>query len=437
MPMSKEFENRLFPVLPRIIEKFGTPFHIYDQIGIEAGLRRLYSAFISQGFDFKEFYAVKALPNPAILKIVKDMGCGFDCSSIIELRLARGLGACPVDIIFTSNNTSVEEFREALAYGGCYLNLDDECSIDLVPDPFPDFICFRINPGDMKTGDEVNPIIGKPKQSKYGVPVERIVAAIREAIRRGAKRFAIHGMFCSNDRDHRHLVGSYRILLKIAAIVYKEFGVQLEFLNPGGGVGIRYRLADRDFDVEAWAQECWILAQEFQRECGYIPRFYIESGRFVTGPHGVLVNEVINVYSKYEDFIGVQVAMPALMRVGMYHYDNPDDCAYHHNTLLGPDGVGIQGELKKVSVVGPICENCDRLGYNVMLPQAHRGDLMITHDTGAHGSAMGFNYNGRCRPQELLLGADGVVRRITRAEVPEDLVRRYQDLDGPEHMLKL
>jgi diaminopimelate decarboxylase len=434
--MSASFRQRLFPALPQIIGKFGTPFHIYDEPGIRDTLRFMNGMFPSGLVGFKEFYAVKALPKPAIMEIIKNEQCGFDCSSIPELRLARAAGAQPEDIMFTSNNTSDEEFFEALAHGGCILNLDGIEYIEKVKalGPFPELICFRLNPGSRKTGDQVNSIIGNPLEAKYGVPIEQIIEAYRLAQEAGAKRFGLHTMVCSNDLDWVHMVATCKLLLEVAAELKAKLGIKLEFVNLGGGLGIQYRPGDSHFHFGSFAVTCCELVQAFGAIHGYIPKIYLESGRFVTGPHGVLVNEVINVYRKYKNYVGVEIAMPALMRVGMY------STAYHHCTLLNSDGTPIKEgsrPLVMVTVAGSICENCDVLARDIGMPAPRVGDLIITHDTGAHGSAMGFNYNGRCRPQELLLGSLGTVRRICRAETFDDLNARHLGLEGERHVLQL
>ncbi len=451
MPVSKSFEERLHKSLPQIIEKFGTPFHIYDGPGIHDTLRDMKETFRLRNLSFKEFYAVKALPKPAIMEIIKDEQCGFDCSSIPELRLARNAGAKPEDIMFTANNVKKGEFREALDHGGCIMNLD---GIEYIPKlealcreitrPFPELICFRLNPGTRKTGDSVNSIIGNPVDAKYGVPIEDIVEAYRAIQKiaeqqtnqdRKKQRYGLHTMVCSNDRDYTHMVATYRLLLEVAAQLKKELGIELEFVNVGGGLGIPYRPGDTAFDLKAFADECYKLTMAFAQEHGYAPAIFMESGRYVTGPHGVLINRVINVFKKYKNYVGIEVAMPALMRVGMY-----PTSAYHHCILLNPDGSPIEEGSRpiiKVTIVGSICENCDVLARDVEMPEPREGDLIMTCDTGAHGSAMCFNYNGRERIQELLEGFYGNVRRICRAETYDDLDIRHQGLEGQEHRLKV
>ncbi len=445
MPMSEQFRKRLYPLLPQIIEKFGTPFHIYDEQGIRDSLQRLKLAFSSQNLQFKEYFAVKALCKPAIMNIIKSEDCGFDCSSIPELRLARNAGGLPDDIMFTSNNTSNDEFAEALASGGSIINLDGIEFVEKilrVNGKLPKTLSFRLNPGLRKTGDEVNTIIGNPVDSKYGVPIEEIVAAFALAKQVNDQtgnivEWGLHTMVCSNDLNYKHHVSTYKLLLDIAQNLYDNLGIKLSFVNIGGGIGTPYRLEEQEFNIEQLAIECAVLSRQFEEKNGWTPKIYMESGRWVTGPHGVLINRVINIYKKYKNFVGVEAAMPALMRPGMYG-------AYHHCTLLDSLGRPIQeGERPwvKVTVAGSICENCDVLARDIWLPEPRVGDLIQTDNTGAHGSVMCFNYNGRPRIQELLLKypmqASPSVSRICRAETFEDLERRHQDLNGPEHLLKL
>lgn len=442
------FEQRLFKALPQIIAKFGTPFHIYDEMGIRDTLRGMKETFASRKLPFKEFYAVKALPKPAIMDIVKNEQCGFDCSSIPELRLARNAGAKPEDIMFTANDVGRIEFVEALSHGGCIMNLDDIVYVKKLADvceemdcPFPELISFRLNPGTHKTGDAVNSIIGEPLEAKYGVPIEKIGEAYRLVAEMVAKRhpgrkqrYGLHTMVCSNDLDYTHLVATYRLLLEVADQLEKELGIKLEFVNVGGGLGIPYRLTDTPFNLAAFADECRKLTDAFIDAHGYAPAIYMESGRYVTGPHGVLINRVINMTEKYKTFVGVEAAMPALMRVGIYK------TAYHHCILLNPDGSPIEEGSRpiiKATVAGPICENCDVLGRDIEMPAPREGDLVMTRATGAHAIAMCFNYNGRTRVQELLEIPYGNVRRICRAETFDDLEVRHQGLGGEEHVVHI
>jgi diaminopimelate decarboxylase len=412
MPMSPAFEARLHPLLPRIVDEFGTPFHIYDEAGIVEGGERLNKLFT--GIEgFREFFAVKALPNLRILELLRhELGFGFDCSSVPELQMARSIGAGPDDIMFTSNNTSPREYAEALSAGGCILNLDDISFIDKVP-ALPQLLCFRYNPGERRSG---NRIIGTPVEAKYGLRHDQVIDAYRTARERGVLRFGLHTMVVSNERNYEYMVATAEMLLELAVEVGGAAGVRFEFLNIGGGIGIPYRPEDDAFDLESLAREASDRFERFGREQGYAPRLYMECGRFVTGPHGVLVTEVLNVMSKYRDYVGVDACMSSLMRPAMYD-------AYHHITALDRQGRQKQGPEVIVDVVGSLCENNDKFAKQRGLPPAQEGDLLLIHDTGAHGLAMGFQYNGRLRPQELLLRRDGSVELIRRAETVEDYLR--------------
>ncbi|MGI6655557.1 MAG: diaminopimelate decarboxylase [Desulfobulbus sp.] len=405
MPMSQGFKNRLFPHLPAIARHFGTPFHIYDETGIRETGRALQQAFAGVA-GFREYYAVKALPNPAILAIMRDMGFGFDCSSVAELHLAREQGARGEDIMFTSNNTSLEDFEAAAADGGCLLNLDDISLIDKVP-VMPEQICFRYNPGSRRTG---NDIIGKPEEAKYGVSHDQITEAYRRAMARGARRFGLHTMLASNELNYHYMVQTAAMLLDLAADIGAELGIRFDFLNIGGGLGIPYQPDQAELDLASMGREITALFNTFRDRHGYCPALLMESGRFITGPHGVLVVQAINRKDIYRTYIGVDACMSALMRPALYG-------AYHHIEVLGKSE---DGPLELVDVVGSLCENNDKFAIQRLLPRIDDGDLLIIQDSGAHGHAMGFNYNGRLRPRELLLRGNGQVRLVRRAETLDD-----------------
>ena len=405
MPMPQGFKDRLYPHLDAIAAHYGTPFHIYDEAGIRATGRQVQAAFADIP-GFREFYAVKALPNPAILAIMRDLGFGFDCSSETELLLARSLGARGEEIMFTSNNTSPADFAAAAAEGGCLLNLDDITLVDKVP-VMPELICFRYNPGTRRTG---NDIIGKPEEAKYGVSHEQIVEAYRRAMARGAKRFGLHTMLASNELHYSYMVQTASMLLDLVATIGSELGIRFEFINIGGGLGIPY-LPDIDpLNIGAMGEEITALFVDFKDRHGFCPALFMESGRYMTGPHGALVTRAINRKEIYRTYVGVDACMSALMRPGMYG-------AYHHIEV--PARLAEKA-VETVDVVGALCENNDKFAVQRPLPRIHDGDLVVIHDTGAHGHAMGFNYNGRMRPQELLLRADGTVALIRREERPED-----------------
>ena len=404
MPMSKDFENRLAPLLEAIVGHYGTPFHIYDEVGIRQTAKGLIDAF-SGIRGFREYFAVKALPNPRILQIMWSMGLGFDCSSVAELHLSRDIGARGDDIMFTSNNTGKAEFEAAQAEGGSILNLDDISLVDKVPS-MPDLICFRYNPGGKRTG---NSIIGNPIEAKYGVSDVQLLEAYQRARRRGARRFGIHTMLASNELNHVYMLETARMLLGLVEELSAALGTGFEFINIGGGLGIPYRPEEQRLDIDAMGKGISALFQEFESRNGYTPRLYMESGRYMTGPHGILVTTAINRKEIYRTYVGVDACMSALMRPGMYG-------AYHEVTVAGK-----KEAQETVDVVGSLCENNDKFAVQRTLPKIQDGDIVCIHDTGAHGHAMGFNYNGKARPKELLLRADGTVELIRREETLDDL----------------
>ena len=403
MPASREFQERLDIRLEAIAEHYGTPFHIYDEQGIQETAEELRKAF--QGIPgFQEYFAVKALPNPNIMRIMQSVGFGFDCSSIAELKLSRRIGARGDAIMFTSTNTSEQEFKEAAADGGCILNLDDISLIPKIPE-MPELICFRYNPGGRRTG---NAIIGTPIEAKYGVAHNQIVDAYRKAKERGAIRFGLHTMLASNERDYHYMVETARMLLELVEWISEELDIRFEFINIGGGMGIPYRPEDEALDIQAMATEITAAFDDFRKKNGYAPKMFMESGRFMTGPHGILVTQAINRKDIYRTYIGVDACMSSLMRPGMYG-------AYHHITVAGKEG-----DEETVDVAGSLCENNDKFAIQRSLPKISDGDVLLIHDTGAHGHAMGFTYNGKLRPKELLLGKDGSVALIRREERLED-----------------
>lgn len=411
MPMSTQFAARLFPVLPQIIKSFGTPFHIFDEQGIIESGESLKSIF-NEIYGFREFFAVKALPNPAILRVMRELQFGLDCSSASEIMLGRKNQFTGADIMLSSNNTSSELLDLATSNGGCILNLDDITLIEKVKD-FPKLICFRYNPGEKRTGTS---IIGNPVESKYGVRHDQIIEAYRRAVSRGATQFGLHTMIISNQLDYHYMVDTIRMLLDVMEMVSHELGIRFEFFNIGGGIGIPYRPGDAKFDLQSLAKEAKILLEQFKQKTGYCPRLYMECGRLITGPHGVLVATVINRMNKYRQYVGINAStMSANPRPAIYA------TAYHHITILDPDGKPKTGPEEAVDVVGPLCENSDKFAIQRTLPKAEIGDIMVQHDTGAHSPAMGGNYNGWLRPQELMLRADNSIELIRRAETIDDL----------------
>jgi diaminopimelate decarboxylase len=406
MPMSAAFKQRLFPNLEAIAAQFGTPFHVYDEQGIRETGTALKRAFAGVP-DFREYFAVKALPNPHVLSIIRDLGFGFDCSSIPELILSRSVGARGANIMFTSNNTTPEEFRAAMADGGCILNLDDISLLRNLP-AIPEQICFRYNPGARRTG---NAIIGNPLEAKFGISHDQLVWAYMQARDLGVKRFGLHTMLVSNERNYPYMLQTTEMLLDLVRALSEALDITFDFINIGGGLGIAYRPDDAPLDVEALGRDVRGLYAQVE---GKQPSLYMESGRFITGPHGVLVTRVINRKETYRTYVGVDASMSALMRPGMYG-------AYHHIEPLHQ-----RERTETVDVVGALCENNDKFAIQRELSRSDVNDLLVIQDTGAHGQAMGFTYNGRLRPKELLLCADSSVKLIRRAETVDDYFATLQ-----------
>lgn len=409
MPISQTFKDRLYPHLPAITAHFGTPFHIYDETGIRNTARAINSAF--HDFDYTAYFATKALPNPRMLAILREEGCGFDCSSIPELILARSVGASGDEILFTSNNTSSAEFEMARANGGSILNLDDVSLLGKLAThpPLPERVSFRVNPGT-ETG---NAIIGEPQAAKFGVPRHAIVDAYRQAQQLGIQRFGLHAMVVSNERDYSVHLASIKMLCEVASDLREHLDIELDFINIGGGLGIPYHPDDTALNLTALADGIAQLWADYNLQ---EVALFTEAGRYMTGPHGVLVTQAINRKESYRTYIGVDANMSALMRPAMYG-------AYHHMDVVKANDSAspqVPAETEVVDVVGALCENNDKFAIQRELPIIMDGDYLVIHDTGAHGHAMGFNYNGRLRPQELLLKADGTVERIRRAETLRD-----------------
>ncbi len=410
MPMSETFYKRLSPIIEDISKHYGTPFHLYDETGIRETGQRLKDTF-SMFNGFREYFAVKALPNPRILDIMKDMGFGFDCSSIAELALSRKIGGRGEDIMFTSNNTTKEEFDYALA-DGSIINLDDITLLATLPS-MPDLICFRYNPGPSRTG---NAIIGNPEEAKYGLHHNQMIDAYKAAIKLGAKRFGLHTMLVSNELDYTYMVETVKMLLDLAETISSALGICFEFINIGGGFGIPYKPDVPGLDIRSMAEEIRLLFDGFHDKNGYVPKLYTECGRYMTGPHGVLVTRAVNEKNTYRNYIGVDACMSALMRPALYG-------AHHEITVFGKE----QAEKSSIyDIVGSLCENNDKFAIQRSLPKIDRNDLILIHDSGAHGHAMGFNYNGKLRPKELLLQCDGSVALIRREETMDDYFATLQ-----------
>ena len=403
--------------IEEIIKTYPTPFHIYDEKAIRDNAEDMKRAF-STVTGFKEFFAVKALPNPYILKILAEHGFGADCSSLPELLLAEKAGIVGENIMFSSNDTPSEEFVKAKELGAI-INLDDISHIDVLEKTagLPDIVCFRYNPGPLKGG---NSLIGKPEEAKYGFTREQLFEGYEILKKKGVKRFGLHTMVASNELNTDYFVETARILFEVIVEIAQKVGIQFEFVNLGGGIGIPYRPDQERVSFDAVAAGVKKAYEDTILKAGLQPsNVYFECGRVITGPYGYLVTEVRHLKHIYKEYVGTDACMANLMRPGIYG-------AYHHITVLGKENSPL---TDKYDVTGSLCENNDKFAVDRMLPEIEKGDLLVIHDTGAHGFAMGFNYNGKLRSAELLLRPDGRVAKIRRAETIDDYFATL-DLDG-------
>lgn len=401
IPFSKE-------EIEKIIKKYPTPFHIYDEKAIRENARRLKKAF-EWNDGFKEYFAVKATPNPYLLKILREEGFGADCSSEAELELVKRVGMSGDEIMLTSNDTPVSEFRAAKELGAI-INLDDISHIDYLEKNvgLPETICMRYNPGDLKQG---NLIIGHPEDAKYGFTHKQIIEGYRILKSKGVKQFGVHTMVASNELDPDYFIETAEVLFNLIAEVHEKAGVKISFANLGGGVGIPYKPEEKAVDLEYVSAGIKKLYEEKIEANGLAPlKIFFELGRAITGPYGYLVSKVLHIKRTYKQFVGLDASMVNLMRPGMYG-------AYHHITVLGKEN---EPHNQKYDVTGSLCENNDKFAIDRMLPEIEPGDIVVIHDTGAHGHAMGFNYNGKLKSAELLLRENGEVVQIRRAETVED-----------------
>lgn len=397
--------------LVELAKKFPTPFYIYDEKAIRENVKYFYKAF-SIFPSFTEYFAVKALPNPYILKVLESEGCGGDCSSLPELMLCEKSGITGHRIMFTSNDTPAQEFVYAQKLGAI-INLDDITHIEFLKNALggklPDTICFRYNPGPLKEGG--NSIIGKPEEAKYGLTKEQMIQAYKICKAEGVKHFGIHTMVASNELNPDFFVDTARIVFELILEVQKECGVNIEFADLGGGVGIPYKPDQKKVDLDYVAKGIKALYDNMIVPAGLDPlKLCFECGRPITGPYGWLVTKAIHEKNIYRNYIGVDASMADLMRPGMYG-------AYHEVTVSGKENAPKDYVY---DVSGSLCENCDKFAVQRNLPKIETGDLLIIHDAGAHGRAMGFNYNGKLRAGELLLRSDGTVKEIRRRETVED-----------------
>ena len=401
-----------------IVRENPTPFHIYDEAGIRRTARALRAAF-SWNPGFKEYFAVKATPNPFILRILREEGFGMDCASETELMLAKAAGFAGHEIMFSSNETPDAEFARAGAQGAI-INLDDYTLIESMERMcgVPELVCCRFNPGgNFAIG---NDIMDMPKDAKYGMTREQLTQAYRVLMQKGAKRFGLHAFLASNTLTNEYYPTLARILFKEAVQLHRETGAKIAFINLSGGVGIPYRPEDTANDIAVIGEGVRRAYEEVLVPAGMGDvAIFTELGRFMLGPNGALITTAIHEKHTYKEYVGVDACACNLMRPAMYG-------AYHHITVLGKENAPADHVY---DVVGGLCENNDKFAIDRHLPAIERGDLLYIHDTGAHGFSMGYNYNGKLRSAELLLREDGSVQRIRRAETPKDYFATFDFTD--------
>ena len=404
--------EKIFPLsaeeIRALIERYPTPFHLYDEATIRANFRRLRDAF-AWAPNFREHFAVKALPNPRIVQLLHEEGAGTDCSSIAELIISEAAGVTGEEIMLTSNDTPYDEFQKALELGAV-INLDDITHLDYMAQHagLPKVLSFRYNPGDLIEG---NNIIGKPMEAKYGLTRPQMFEAYRRAREMGVQRFGLHTMVISSELRTEAFLLTARIMFELAAELKERLGIHIEFVNLGGGFGIPYRPEESPVDYAAIGAGVERLYHEIMRPAGLGDvGIRTESGRAMTGDAGWLVSTVLHEKNTYKHYIGLDSCMANLMRPALYG-------AYHHITVLGKEHAPADHIY---DITGSLCENNDKFAIDRALPKIDIGDIVIIHDTGAHGSAMGFNYNGKLHCAELLRRTDGSIELIRRAQTIAD-----------------
>lgn len=405
--------------LEEIVREYPTPFHLYDEKGIRENAAKLKEAF-AWNKGFREYFAVKATPNPFILNILKDYGCGMDCSSLTELMMSEATGFAGPDIMFSSNNTPAEEYRYADKMGAI-INLDDITHIDFLEESIgyiPETISCRYNPGGLfKISTD---IMDNPGDAKYGMTTEQIFEAYKILKSKGAKRFGIHAFLASNTVTNEYYPLLAKVLFELAVKLENETGADIAFINLSGGIGIPYRPDQEPNDIHVIGEGVRKVYEEILVPAGMGDvAIYTELGRFMLAPYGGLVTTAVHEKHTHKEYVGVDACAVNLMRPAMYG-------AYHHITVMGKEEAACD---HKYDVVGSLCENNDKFAIDRMLPEISRGDLLFIHDTGAHGFAMGYNYNGKLKSAELLLKEDGSVQMIRRAETPEDYFATFDFCD--------
>lgn len=413
--------------LQEIVKEYPTPFHLYDEKGIRENAKAVKDAF-SWNKGFREYFAVKANPNPFLINILKEYGCGTDCSSMTELMLSDALGFKGEEIMFSSNDTPAEEFVYAAKIGAT-INLDDFTHIQFLEDTIgyiPETISCRLNPGGVFTIS--NSIMDNPGDAKYGFTTEQIIEGYKILKEKGAKRFGIHAFLASNTVTNDYYPTLAKTLFETVVDIKEKAGVEINFINLSGGVGIAYSPDQTPNDIKAIGEGVRKVYEEVLVPNGLSDvAIYTEMGRFMMGPYGCLVTKAIHEKHTHKEYIGVDACAVNLMRPAMYG-------AYHHITVMGKDNHVCDHTY---DVVGSLCENNDKFAIDRKLPKIDMGDLLVIHDTGAHGFAMGYNYNGKLKSSELLLKEDGSVELIRRAETPKDYFATLDCFDVLKNMRSL
>ena len=405
--------------LEEIVKTYPTPFHIYDEKGIRENAKALKEAF-SWNKGFKEYFAVKATPNPYLIQILREYGCGCDCSSMTELMLSNAMGVEGSDIMFSSNETPASEYAYAAKIGAT-INLDDITHIDFLEKTLgklPETLSMRYNPGGVFTIS--NGIMDNPGDAKYGFTTEQLFEGFRILKEKGVKKFGIHAFLASNTVTNEYYPTLAKQLFELAVKVKEDTGVAVSFINLSGGIGIPYRPDQEPNDIRVIGEGVRKVYEEVLVPAGMGDvAIYTELGRFMMGPYGHLVTTAIHEKHTHKEYIGCDACAVNLMRPAMYG-------AYHHITVMGKENEPCD---HKYDIVGSLCENNDKFAIDRMLPKIDIGDLLVIHDTGAHGFAMGYNYNGKLKSAELLLKEDGSVQLIRRAETPKDYFATFDGLD--------
>ena len=405
--------------LDEIVKQYPTPFHLYDEKGIRENIKAVKEAF-SWNKGFKEYFAVKACPNPFLINILKEYGCGCDCSSYTELMMSSAIGCTGKDIMFSSNDTPAEEYAYAYKLGAT-INLDDITHIDFLEDTIgtiPKRISCRYNPGG--TFELGNGIMDNPGDAKYGMTTEQIFDAFRILKEKGAEEFGIHAFLASNTVTNEYYPELAKRLFELAVKLKEETGANIKFINLSGGVGIPYTPDQKPNDIRVIGEGVRRVYEEVLVPAGMGDvEIYSEMGRFMMGPYGCLVTKAIHEKHTHKEYIGVDACAVNLMRPAMYG-------AYHHITVMGKEKEPCD---HKYDVTGSLCENNDKFAVDRMLPKIDMGDLLVIHDTGAHGFAMGYNYNGKLKSAEVLLKEDGSTQLIRRAEEPKDYFATFDCFD--------